>query len=356
MISDHSRNHAFDGAISAAVRRLAARNGRAPRVLDIGSGSGLLALMAARAGATVVHSLEMVPALAHVARHIVSANGYGGGGGGGGGGEEEEGVIRITTAKSTDVQAASLGGAFDLLVCEIVDDMLLGEGVLTSIADARRRLLHPAAAIIPRAGAIFTLAVELRPPPVAATESARPAPAQSNDQMALDDHQIFLCDLSATPEPLANVKLQHIAPGGYRALAPPLRLFAFDWAACEPADALCAARSVQHQLRVTADGILSAMLIYFTLDLDGDPAHAISSGPENPTTHWEQNARWLPHELRVRRGEAFTLTARHDDHHVSTVRLANVKPHQLEGMVGHPHLVGNRVMQDGAVALDYATQ
>ena len=39
-------------------------------MLDIGSGTGLLAMMAARSGATRVTSLEMVPALAAVARHV----------------------------------------------------------------------------------------------------------------------------------------------------------------------------------------------------------------------------------------------------------------------------------------------
>ena len=47
------------------AKRFKARHPNRPmRVLDIGSGSGLLAMMAARAGAEVVHSLEMVPALA----------------------------------------------------------------------------------------------------------------------------------------------------------------------------------------------------------------------------------------------------------------------------------------------------
>ena len=40
-------------------------------VLDVGSGSGLLAMMSVRAGADRVSSLEMVPAMAAVARYIV---------------------------------------------------------------------------------------------------------------------------------------------------------------------------------------------------------------------------------------------------------------------------------------------
>ena len=77
MIADEGRNRPFDRALIAAVSAFKrAHGGRGPRVLDIGSGSGLLAMMAARAGASEVHSLEMVPALAAVAKHIVAANGY----------------------------------------------------------------------------------------------------------------------------------------------------------------------------------------------------------------------------------------------------------------------------------------
>ena len=105
-------------------------------------------------------------------------------------------------------------------------------------------------------------------------------------------------------------------------------------------------------LPITDDGVLNALLIYFSLDLDGE--HRYSSGPESPQSHWEQNTRWLPHELRVRRGQRLSLTARHDDHHVSTLRILNVTAEMLAGVVGHRHVVGMPVMQDAAVALDFA--
>ena len=57
MLADESRNGAFDRALTGAIARFRSANGgRSPRVLDIGAGSGLLAMMAARAGATEVQS------------------------------------------------------------------------------------------------------------------------------------------------------------------------------------------------------------------------------------------------------------------------------------------------------------
>ena len=69
--------------------------GSQQHVLDIGSGSGLLAMMAVRAGAARVSSLEMVPAMAAVARHCIAANGFGA-------------AIKVHELKSTDVEAESL--------------------------------------------------------------------------------------------------------------------------------------------------------------------------------------------------------------------------------------------------------
>ncbi len=100
-----------------------------------------------------VHSLEMVPSLAAAATHIIAENGY---------------AERITIhgQMSTALDPMSLGGPFDLLVCEIVDDLLLGESVQTTVGDARRRLLRPSPhpTIIPRGGALWVLPVEMLPP------------------------------------------------------------------------------------------------------------------------------------------------------------------------------------------------
>jgi len=45
------------------------------RVLDIGTGSGLLALLAARAGAAAVTACEVFPNVARAAQRVVNANG-----------------------------------------------------------------------------------------------------------------------------------------------------------------------------------------------------------------------------------------------------------------------------------------
>ena len=256
MIADEGRNGAFDRALRRAVRSSA----RPPHVLDIGAGSGLLSMMAARAGAARVSALEMVPALAATAKHIVGANGY-------------DGVISVVAGKSHDVSAADLGGRADILVCEIVDNMLLGEGVLSSVEDARRRLLTPAAPIIPRGGTLYALPVELR------------APRRCN--FDLGELNVFHTDQGFAPRGRASVKLQELPETDWRALAPPIEVFRFDWASA-PLDEICKPRHNPSLLaRIKDDGVLNAFVVYFRLHLDDDDA--FDTGPANPKlVAWDQ--------------------------------------------------------------------
>lgn len=133
MLRDETRNRAFDEALRGAVRP-------GMRVLDIGSGSGLLAMMAARAGAAFVVSCEMNPALADTAREIVGLNGL-------------SDRVRIVSKSSLELDPETdLGGRADLLVSEIIANDLLSESVLPVFEDASRRLLKPGAPVIPAAG------------------------------------------------------------------------------------------------------------------------------------------------------------------------------------------------------------
>ena len=133
MLRDERRNRAFEDALRRAVRP-------GMRVLDIGSGSGLLAMMAARAGAASVASCEMNEAVADVAREIVARNGL-------------DATVRIICRKSTELDPEETGGPADLIVAEIVSNDLLGESVLPVMEDAVRRLLKPGGTIIPEGGA-----------------------------------------------------------------------------------------------------------------------------------------------------------------------------------------------------------
>lgn len=135
MMNDRMRNDAYFAALSAAVTP-------ETQVLEIGTGSGLLAMMAARLGARQVTTCEAVPLIAETARLIVADNGF-------------TPPVTVIAKMSTRMElGVDMDGRADLLVSEILSSEFLGEGVLSSIEDAKRRLLKPGARIIPARGSI----------------------------------------------------------------------------------------------------------------------------------------------------------------------------------------------------------
>jgi type II protein arginine methyltransferase len=135
MMADSRRNAAYE----AAIRRAAPGK----RVLDIGTGAGLLALMAARAGAAKVTSCESVPLIAERAREIVMENGL-------------ADRITIVPMKSTAMSVPRvMPERAEVLVTETFASGLITEGVLPAVEHAHEYLLTEGAVVIPAAACIM---------------------------------------------------------------------------------------------------------------------------------------------------------------------------------------------------------
>lgn len=129
IVADGVRNAAYEAALRRAARA-------DKRILDIGAGTGLLALMAARAGAGEVISCEMNPTIAAAAANIVAENGF-------------TDRVRIVAKHSDDLKLEDLGGTADIVVSEIVSNDLLGERALPALEKIGRCLVSPEARFIP---------------------------------------------------------------------------------------------------------------------------------------------------------------------------------------------------------------
>lgn len=143
MLNDEPRNVAYRKAIENVV-------GPDSTVLEIGTGSGLLSMMAARAGAASITTCEMVPEIAAMARRIIDRNGY-------------ADRIDVVDRKSTAIKVGNeLPKRANVLISEILSDDFLGEGVLPSLDHARRELLEPDAKMVPYAGSLMAAVIQSR--------------------------------------------------------------------------------------------------------------------------------------------------------------------------------------------------
>ena len=136
MMNELERNQAFHDGLATLVTPDKV-------VFEIGTGSGLLAMMAARLGARKVFTCEAVGLIADTARKIIEANHY-------------QDRITVLAKPSHSVQLErDLPAKADILVHEIFSSELLGEHVLPAIEDAKERLLKPGGEVLPSAASIM---------------------------------------------------------------------------------------------------------------------------------------------------------------------------------------------------------
>ncbi len=273
MLNDTRRNDAFEAAIIAAI----AARGPDARVLDIGTGSGLLSMMAARAGAQMVTACEMVPAIADTARAIIAANGY-------------ADRIAVHAAPSNALAVGEqLDQRADILVSEILSSDLLTEKVIDTFEDAHARLLAPDAIIIPRAASAIGCLVESR---------------------VLEDY-VFVDKVSG---------FDVSAFGGLAAQKLPIHGTMTDWKRLSGdvelvrIDLTCKAHPADLQtlsIPVLADGVAVGIVQWMQVDLaegitfDNHPDGYTDGG-------WLQVLHAFPQPIAVRAGDVLHLAAGHD--------------------------------------------
>lgn len=132
LLRDSARNRAFR-------RALAARVAPGASVLDIGAGTGLWAIEAARRGASRVVAIEKEPLLVSLIERLAIENGV---------------ADRVQVVLG-DSRRVALPRQFDLIVSETVGNLGFDEGILSLVADARARFLRPGGAVIPDAIALM---------------------------------------------------------------------------------------------------------------------------------------------------------------------------------------------------------
>merc|ERR1719266_376815 len=251
MLNDTERNLKFEAAIEKSVRE----GGRT--VLDLGAGTGLLSLMAARAGADRVYACEASEVMAMTCREVLLQN-------------PEGSRVRLIPQLSLDMDKADIPEQVDILVTETFDAGLLGEHVLESLAHAWKNFLTPGHSKVVPAKAEFITA------PVECVSVGR--------GLSLETETIGYLDVSSTrlstdaSEPYNCEKLDRVE-GGFKLLAKPQTLFSVNFE--DPAEiaSLIEGKLYSLKFNIEEDGKLDCLAAWFNLDLGH--GQTISTSPES---------------------------------------------------------------------------
>lgn len=330
MLHDTQRCAKWRAAIGAAVTAHRLRYGRAPVVLDIGAGTGLLSVFAAQAGAAHVYACEMFPELAQVAGKVSgqacsagALNVWGEptcgvtvipemsnslGAHARDDGSVAAHVAAVAAAKSDGWQLQHLEEAHtcplipcrvDLIVTETLDSVLLGEATLVSLRHALTFLAVPDAPVVPRAAAVYASLVQC------------PSLAAMRDTSALS---VSVAPSGGAPTqqlPLRRTDWKPKCPAGQAPLpvhwaavhdgvelTAPMLLWSFDFtqptlpgcppAASEPAGALTELEELEGSEVLQGAAISDDVkYVYYTQDV-----HAAAAGTVHGACIWWD--AWLP--------------------------------------------------------------
>jgi type III protein arginine methyltransferase len=268
MMNDVRRNDAWNRALRRAIHP-------GMRVLEIGSGAGMLALMAARAGAEKVTTCEKDRVAATIAREICESNGYGS-------------IVDVVSKKSQDlIPGVDLNQPADLLFCDIFADTLLAFDPLPALADARNRLLAPGAPVVPAAGVIKIALARWKS---CATE------CRTNHSAGFD--------ISAFANLVRPSAIVAIGDSNVSLCSPDAEAFRFDFGAPSHPEADRAELTLQADCDGTVDGVIQ----WIRLELDSETA--LEARPEPGATFFSSPQFWsLPESIEMRRGESVGIVA-----------------------------------------------
>lgn len=272
MLNDTVRTRAYLDAIAATVRP-------GDVVVDVGTGTGILAMAAARAGARRVYAIEAA-AIADMAQAMFNRNGFG---------------DRITLMRGWST-CVTLPERADVMVAELVGmdpfDELIGEITTDAIA----RLLTDRARLVPSAVRVMAIPVTV--------SDAHQGHAAFTPASAARWKDLYGFDFSPTVDLSRNLSLSlGLKPNearGLARLAEPVAVATMDFRT--PISGLVDYRGTA---TATADGLVTGVLLYFDLSLA--PGHTLTTAPDvaDDNNHWGNRVLTLGEPLRVRAGDTF---------------------------------------------------
>jgi SAM-dependent methyltransferase len=247
MVSDRPRTNAFAAAIREVVQP-------GDVVLDVGTGTGILAMFAAKAGARKVYAIDATD-IAEVATDLVKANGL-------------SDQIQILHGRAGELQ---LDQKVDLIISEWLGNAAFAEGMLHAVLDARDHNLTPTGRMLP--SKVRVLIAPLDEPILYNTEGP-----------GFWRERIHDLDFSSLQEvELSQGRTMQIRVEPAAVLAPGQALLELDLLTASAEDVWSEG---QLEFVPVRDGVLNGFCVWFEAELSRSVI--LDTGPFSPETHWAQ--------------------------------------------------------------------
>jgi type I protein arginine methyltransferase len=223
-------------------------------VLDVGAGSGVLSLFAARAGAARVYAVEQT-SIAVLAQELATSNGV-------------ADVVQVIQADITEVE---LPERVDVIVSEWLGGFGIDEGMLPQVIIARDRWLRPGGLMIPDSVTAWVALVHDRYlEETLAILQANPYGLEFGDLVAKTVNEISY-----------SGGFRHLAASDRRSA--PARLWTTRTGMI-PLEEAQAPYHAEGLLAIHEHGSANALALWFSAVLG--PGISLSVGPGDPPTHW----------------------------------------------------------------------
>uniref|UniRef100_A0A3P9H622 Protein arginine N-methyltransferase n=1 Tax=Oryzias latipes TaxID=8090 RepID=A0A3P9H622_ORYLA len=296
---DFFQNEKYYQGIREAVARLKAR-GEKVIVLDIGTGTGLLSMMAVTVGADFCYAVEVFKPMAEAAQSIVERNGF-------------SDKIKIINKHSTDVTVGAGGDMptrANLLITELFDTELIGEGALPSYEHAHQHLVQDGCEAVPHRATVYAQLVESE----LLWGWAQLQPMEVEGVRLLPPPAVSRC---AGAHSVCDIQLSQVSPASFKPLSPLCTMFSVDFS--KPVSSAFQSHSAQFVARCSGRG--QVVLSWWDLHMDprGDVVCTMAPSWTYPhqkrwRDHWMQSVYFLPEESQVTEGDDLCLTVCHDDY------------------------------------------
>ncbi|XP_054160278.1 protein arginine N-methyltransferase 7-like [Oppia nitens] len=314
MVNDGHRNQLYYKAIQKTVNQLKSCN-KEILGLDIGTGTGLLSMMAIKSGAHRVVACDISEPIVKCAQNIIHKNGF-------------SDQIKVINKHSSDLtigtQTSDLHTKADLLVAELFDTELIGEGAIGVYRHAVQHLLSPEALLVPSRARIYCQLVE--------SDKLFSYHQFSNEMKVNDDITIVSpqnIKSCAGTNVLHDIQINELKPNDdFIIVTEPEVVFEFNFNDITTLESNVS-KTIEFKPICDINGSL-VLFVWWDLDMDFDGEIVLSCGPywtykDNTVTaknipwrdHWMQSVYYLSADKKVydiKINEIFKLNANRDEY------------------------------------------